>query len=170
MILLFVPAKDFLEWAHESFEGRSVNRHDTNLTIRDDVGGTRYVQEKSTLTEIITWLILLYDLCWLAWLEDFGCLTLTFDNHEELIAILVTLANDVVTFLEPFFLEGVGELRPLLLLHALENLYLIQEVVILFSLLLNCALDDIVESVAIKGPQGHVSLGYDSGCTRSVVQ
>ena len=120
------------------------------MTLSDDVGSTRHVQEQRALAEVVSWVVPLDDLGWLAWLEHLGGNAFAFDDHEELVAILVAFSDDEVSRFVPVLLESVSQLGPLLLLHALEDLYLVQEVVVLLSLLLDSCLDDVVESVAVE--------------------
>jgi len=94
--------------------------------------------------------------------------TFSFFNKVELIAFFAGL-DDVFTSLESFLNKGVREDRALIRLHAFKDFDLSKEVFILFSLPLRSVLNDVVESLAIKGPQKCVIICFDCSGTRGVI-
>lgn len=71
------------------------------LSVSNDVGTTGHVMQESPLSEVVASAVLSNNLSWFTWFKLFCCLTLTFHHHVELIAIFITLFNNIITRFMP---------------------------------------------------------------------
>lgn len=136
----------------------------------DDVGSAGLVLDKGALAEVVSGLVLVDLDGGLADLDSLGGDGLTLHDQVEGVAVLVTLLDDQLLGLVPLLLEGVSELAALVLVHVLEDLHALEELVVLLALLGSSILHDVVEGVAVQLPELSISLGCDGGSTGSVVE
>ena len=152
MVVFHIAHQDGVDGAEEAAEALTLESHDLETSLSDDVGGTRLVFQESSLTKVVTLLVLVNGDGRFARFKCLCSVGLPAHDHEEAVAFL-TLRDHVVTHFKPPLLDGICKFRPLICLHVLQDAHLSQEFLILFSLLLSGVLNDVVESAAIESPK-----------------
>ena len=82
----------------------------------------------------------------------------------------VALPDDDLAHLDSFFLDSISELRSLILAQSLQDFDVLENLLILLSLLGTGPLDDGVEGVTVQGIQHGLLFRDDGGSSRRVVQ
>ena len=144
----------------------TVDAHQGAVRLADDVGCAGLILQESELTKVLPWGVVVHDFFALLSLSSDA---LTFLDEVELVALL-TGPDHVVTSLEALLNEGIREDRPLIAIHALEDLNLCEEFLILLTALARGILDDVVEGAAVKGPEEGVRVCYDGGRAWGVIE
>ena len=151
LVVLHVAHQDGIDGSEQSSEALAVERDDLHPRLGNDIGSARLILQQSALTEVITFLVVMYRHGWLAWLQCLRRLGLSAHNHVERVA-LGTLSDHVITFFEPLLEDGISQFRSLVGFHVLKNIDLGQELLILLSLLLGAVFNDMVEGASIESP------------------
>jgi len=168
-ILVHTALEDGLKGSKQTHEAVSVDTSHVNVGLGDDVGGSRFTLEEGTLSKVLTRLVF-HDLLGCgAGLHRLGGERLSADDDKEIVA-LVPLLNDLRTSFEGSLFNGISNLAPLVVVHAMKDRHAGQEIFVAIALVLRSILDNVVESVTVELPQRHVRLGHDRRRTGSIVQ
>ena len=168
-VVLHVSLQDSVNGSQETTEGLSFESNQLQAGAGDDVGGSGLILEQGALSEVVS-LLILKDLSgWLAWLKGLGGDGLSAHDEIEDVTSL-SLSDNVVSCLIPFFFNGIGQLGSFVSVHVLQDSHFLEEKLILVSLSLGRVLHNVVESASVEGPQVSVGLSGDSSGTGSVVQ
>ena len=86
------------------------------LCFGDDVGRTRLILDKGSLTKVVSLFVLEHLDRGLPELHSLSCYGFTTHHKVEDIAI-VPFLDDVISSFMPLFFESIGKLLPLVLVH-----------------------------------------------------
>ena len=127
------------------------------------------VSEQCELPKVVASLILFDFLGGLARVEYLGSVSLSRDEEVQLPA-LITLGDNGFALLVLGILKRLRDLRSLVVVHSLEQRYLLQESLILLPLANGSVLYDMIECLPVKGVQNALFVGRDAGRSRCVIK
>mmetsp|Transcript_69188 Transcript_69188/g.144508 ORF Transcript_69188/g.144508 Transcript_69188/m.144508 type:complete len:341 (-) Transcript_69188:293-1315(-) len=161
--LVLVGALEEIVDVQQSVEAGFLNAQEPRSTLAGDRGGAGLVRDESKLSEIVPDAVVHHARA--VFRGECGPLL----NDVEL-GTNLPLGHDGGPVGEDFWLEGVGQLRALVGVHAGQERDLREEGVVAVALLLGRFLHDVVEGVAVELPTDTRALAHHRGSARAVVE